>query len=390
MILQLLTLALLQALTSIHYLPATFLAVEAAILHNFVWHERWTWKERTSAGLAFSVTQRFFRFHLASGLISIPGNLLIMRLFVGVLHFPFILANLIAIAGCSFSNFIANSSFVFRKSPPVLTLLAIIILTPGLTKSAGAGVELKPETIQAFQRYVELSENQMQRRLDGTEPFLRLEKNPDAIPQIRAGALRVEKSQHVPDVPHGMIQEWTGSMFIPDVTLEETVKLLQDYDNHKKFYPEVLDSKLLTHEGNELRAYLKLKKKEVLTVVLNTEYEVRLIQLGGNRCHIRSHSVRIAEVSDPGKNNEKELPPGQDRGFLWRLNSYWWLEQTKDGVFAELQTISLSRNVPIGVAWIVHPIVDKVPREAMKSTFECTRNAVRRESPVLPALSARQ
>lgn len=379
MIIQLLTLTLLQTRTAIHYLPATFLAVEAAILHNFVWHEKWTWKERAREGLEDSMAQRFFRFHLASGLISISGNLLLMRVFVGVLHLPYILANLIAIVGCSFSNFIANSHFVFRKNNQRLALLFAITLLPGLAGTAGAGVELKLETVQAFQRYVEMSEKQMQHRLDGTEPFLRVETNPDAKSQIRSGALYVEKSQHVPDVPHGMIQQWIGSMFIPDVTLDEMIKLLQDYDNHKKYYPEVLDSKLLTHEGNELRAYLKLKKKEVLTVVLNTEYEVHLIQVSGNRCHIRSHSVRIAEVSDPAKKNEKELPPGQDRGFLWRLNSYWWLEQTKDGVFVELQTISLSRKVPVGLQWLVRPFLDKVPREGIQLTLEATRLAVRRK-----------
>jgi len=117
MIVQLLSLAMLHTMTAMHYMLATFLAVETAILHNFLWHEKWTWKEQAYGGLAYSEAERFFRFHIASGLISLSGNLLLMRVFIEVLHLPIILANLIAIAGCSLSNFMANSRFVFRSKP---------------------------------------------------------------------------------------------------------------------------------------------------------------------------------------------------------------------------------------------------------------------------------
>jgi len=108
--------AILYRLLHVQYLIATGLAVEAAVLHNFVWHERYTWKERTRG---FSRPQdvgfRLLRFHAGNGLISILGNLALMRVFVGMLHWNAYLSNILAIAICSLLNFAASEYFVFRK-----------------------------------------------------------------------------------------------------------------------------------------------------------------------------------------------------------------------------------------------------------------------------------
>jgi putative flippase GtrA len=97
-----------------NYLVATALAVETAVLHNFVWHERYTWKHLPS-GSARDVALRLVRFHAGNGLISILGNLALMRLFVGVLHLNHYVASALAIALCSFLNFAASEWYVFRK-----------------------------------------------------------------------------------------------------------------------------------------------------------------------------------------------------------------------------------------------------------------------------------
>ena len=111
---QLAALAILRTGLGADYLVATFLAVEAAVLHNFIWHERWTWVERTRQE-AGGVIGRLFRFHLANGLISIAGNLVLMWLFVSRLHLHYFLANLIAIGTCSIVNFFASDRLVFRS-----------------------------------------------------------------------------------------------------------------------------------------------------------------------------------------------------------------------------------------------------------------------------------
>jgi putative flippase GtrA len=112
---QLACLAALQKGLHLHYLLATGLAVETAVLHNFVWHERFTWKDRAGGPLRERL-MRLARFHLGNGLVSIAGNLVLMRLLVGVLHFRILFANIIAIAVCSLLNFVVSEWFVFR--PP--------------------------------------------------------------------------------------------------------------------------------------------------------------------------------------------------------------------------------------------------------------------------------
>lgn len=114
---QLCMLTLLKTFTPLHYLVATFLSVETALIHNFIWHEKWTWKKLHGHNIVRTVAGRLIRFHMASGLISLTGNLLLMRVFVGSFHIPYLLANLMAIAGCSIFNFLANDRLVFKKIP---------------------------------------------------------------------------------------------------------------------------------------------------------------------------------------------------------------------------------------------------------------------------------
>ena len=99
----------------LNYMLGTALAVETAVLHNFVWHERWTWSERARGGLQ-GCLGRLLRFHLANGLLSIVGNLLLMRLFVGEFGINYAVANVLAIAICSVLNFFAGDRFVFLAS----------------------------------------------------------------------------------------------------------------------------------------------------------------------------------------------------------------------------------------------------------------------------------
>jgi len=106
--------ALLKGALGMNYLPATGLAVETAVLHNFVWHERFTWKDRARGG-ARAAGLRLLKFHAGNGAVSILGNLALMRLLVGAAHVNAYLASLLSIAACAVLNFAAGEWFVFRK-----------------------------------------------------------------------------------------------------------------------------------------------------------------------------------------------------------------------------------------------------------------------------------
>jgi len=108
-------------------------------------------------------------------------------------------------------------------------------------------------------------------------------------------------------------------------------------------------------------------------VVLNTEHDARYFPLDATRCYSRSCATRIAEVEHPGTPEERELPPGNDQGFLWRLNSYWRFEERDGGVYVECEAISLTRPVPAGLGWLIEPFIKNLPRESLANTLRETR-----------------
>jgi len=112
-VVQLAVLGILNGVLKLDYLAATALAVEAAVLHNFLWHERFTWADRASVTRRQALL-RLVRFNLTTGAVSILGNLLLMRLLVGLAHLPALVANLVSIAGCSLLNFLLSEYIVFR------------------------------------------------------------------------------------------------------------------------------------------------------------------------------------------------------------------------------------------------------------------------------------
>jgi hypothetical protein len=239
-------------------------------------------------------------------------------------------------------------------------------------------VELEPHTVEAFDRYVRLAETRLDRQahsagflwVDGASGRKMRVQRGEAIAEPQAGTGDIE-------IPDGSIHEWTGAVFIPGATLAKTLALVQDYDNHKAIYkPEVQDSKLVQRTGDEFQVYLRLLKKQLITVVLNTDHDVRYFPLGAARCYSQSHSTRIAEVDNPGEPDEREMEPGHDHGFLWRLNSYWRFEERDGGVYVECEAISLTRSVPVGLGWLVNPIVRTLPRESLENSLRTLRQAL--------------
>jgi putative flippase GtrA len=112
---QLASLVALLEILALPCLAATALAVELSVLHNFLWHERFTWRDRPSLG-ARQVLVRLIRFNGTTGALSLAGNLLVMRALVGTFHLPYLVANLLAIAACGLLNFLLSDRWVFRAA----------------------------------------------------------------------------------------------------------------------------------------------------------------------------------------------------------------------------------------------------------------------------------
>jgi hypothetical protein len=226
--------------------------------------------------------------------------------------------------------------------------------------------KLSPETTAAFDRYVSQAEAGMSQSL-----------MPD--PNLRGGEPRIESGSagRNTKAPGGMIQDWVGSMFIPGATLAQVQSVMQDYANYKNYYrPKVIESKQLARSGEDFDVALRLFEQHILTVVLNATYHISYRMADSRHLTVTSHSVRIAEVKDPDTSYVDELPPGDDSGFLWRLNSYWHFTAADGGVYAQCEAISLSRDVPTGLGWMLRGFLESFPRESMLNTLRGTKDAV--------------
>ena len=249
------------------------------------------------------------------------------------------------------------------------------IATFALLLGQARAADLKPATVEAFDRYI----RQAEQRLDARKSFLWADESPERARRLRQGEIVVEPFSGKPDihVPGGLLHHWVGAVFIPGAALEKTLAMVQDYDHHKDVYkPEVIYSRLLDHQGNDYKLYLRLLKKKVLTAVVNTEHEARYIQVDQTRWRSNSRTTKVAEVDKAGKPGERELPPGTGHGFVWAMNSYWRFEGRDGGTWVECESISLTRDVPLGLGWLIEPIVRDIPKESFANTLRATRAAL--------------
>ena len=176
--------------------------------------------------------------------------------------------------------------------------------------------------------------------------------------------------------PGAMIHDWISTIFIPGASLQKVLAVVQDYDNHRKYYsPAVTKSKILEHQGGDFKIALRLARKKIVTVVLDTEYQIHYQQLDATRVQSTSYSTRVVEVEHPGEPDETQLPPEKDRGFLWRLDSFWRFYEADGGVYVQCEAISLTRDIPLGLNWLIRPFVESVPRESLEFIMQSTRAA---------------
>ena len=364
MVLQLSILALLVRFTDTPILFATLLAVEAALLHNFAWHERWTWGDRTGPSYLERGT-RLLRFHALTGVVSLVGNAMI-TVALASRGVPAVVANLIAIAACSLVNYAAGDRLVFNR-PAALALAAIFAsasVASAQSADAAAGWNAYAQKVDA--RHGEASAP--------TFFALDLLKAPGWRERARNGGVAM-KDVEPPGVEDAKLHHWAGAIYVPRTTVAAVVKRLQDFAGREsEFYEEVKASKLLERSGDHLRVYLRLYRDAgPVEATYNTEHTVDYRRFNGARATQRSVSTKIAELADAGTPREREKPSGSDSGFLWRLNAYWRYEQWGDGVLIECESVSLSRSVPFLIRPLANPIVDRIARESLTRTLTSLR-----------------
>src|SRR6202521_617991 len=278
---------------------------------------------------------------------------------------------------------IAAKAMVFLLAALAVNQMVILVAQAG----APALPKLKTETQVAFERYLRLAEARNEDELNRSTGLLWVdglpgEQRADAYAALKRGEVKMQKLEildsHKPIAcPGGGIHHWTGVVFIPAAKLEDVLGVLEDYDRHSVYYaPDVERSRIESREGDHFRVFLRFRRHKMITVVLDTEHEVHYFHDAPGKAHSRSSAVRIAEVENAGKSDEREKTPGDDDGFMWRMETWWRMEERDGGVYVQSEVASLTRDVPTGLGWMIKPFITSIPRETLKFTLEAARKAV--------------
>ena len=255
--------------------------------------------------------------------------------------------------------------------------LQLFFLAPAISRAT----ELKDETLQAWQEYVRTANARMERRLHGDSAFLWIDEVPGRAQRVREGQIVVAPADRgsPQKVAHGLIHDWVGAAFIPQASFDDVFAVVNDYDHYDEIYrPAVIDSKLLDSLGSERKFSMVMMQRVLsVTAAVDGEYQSSCSQVDAQRWYCVSYSTSLREIKNFSQANERELPPDQGSGYVWRLYSITRFQQQDGGVYAEVEAIGLSRDIPAEIRWLVKPIVERLSRNAVALTLEQTRNSVR-------------
>jgi hypothetical protein len=253
--------------------------------------------------------------------------------------------------------------------------LTVLLLTAGTQNASSA--DLKPASVEAFNRYI----LQTEERLNARKSFLWADESPKRNRRVRDGDVVVDPTRGKPivAVADGLIHDWVGAVFVPGVRLAAAIQHVQDYEGARTRHREVMASHIISHHGNDFVVYMRLVKTRVLTVALDTEHDIHYFPVDQTHCRSQSRTIRIAEVENPGKPSEHQLAPGTGHGFLWSLATFWRFEERDGGTWIECQAVSLTRNVPTGLGWIIEPIIRSLPRDSLENSLRETAAALARK-----------
>lgn len=371
MLVQLGVVAFLVRMAGWHYLAATAIGVESAVLHNFVWHQHWTWRDRP-AHSARTAALRFMNFHLVNGVVSLVGNVGLTAFCTGVAGLDALISNVIAIIACSIVNFAASESFVFqpdqRRRFMSLPITALVLFTMASPAEAGPSAA----TLAGWRTYEAQIDARYNAAATAANAFFALDRET----QARGWRDTVLRGQPVlskvdpAEIEDGKIHHWIGAIFVPGVTVQAVVDRIQQNAGHEsEHYEDVLVSRLIERNGDRLQIFMKLRRTNLITVTYNTEHRVEYKRIGNTRASARSVATKIAELGNVGTPQEHEKSPDDDNGFLWRLNAYWRYEAVQGGVIVECESVSLSRPVPMLLRPVANPMVDRVARESLNRTL---------------------
>jgi len=256
--------------------------------------------------------------------------------------------------------------------------LAILLLL--LAAPSRVAADPAPAAVSAFNSYIEKLEARLAQQHRSPSTFIAPVAS-DSEARLRRGELIVEKitPSNSPDLPGAMLHHLRGTAFVPGAKAADFERLMKNFNAYPQYYsPQLLRTKVLGQQGDRFQAMMRVRQVHIITVVMDMAYDIAFAHLDAQHGYSIAHSTKISEIDAPGTSHERTLGPGEDHGFLWRLDTYWSYEERDGGLYMQIESVSLTRSIPRGLAWAVEPFVENVPRESLEFTLRSTCTALRR------------
>ena len=242
--------------------------------------------------------------------------------------------------------------------------------------------EASPAAVSAFNSYIGAVESRLAQQHRAQTGFLApVASSPQSDVSLRRGELIIEQlaSPANSNLPGAMLHDWRGTAFAAGAKAADFERLMRDFNAYpQRFSPQVLQAKTLSQQGDHFVATMRVRQHHVITVVLDTAYDINFGRLDTRHGYSITRSTRISEIDSPGTRDERALKPNEDHGFLWRLNTYWSYEERGGGLYMQIESVSLARSIPTGLGWAIGPFVQSVPRESLEFTLRSTCNSLRK------------
>jgi hypothetical protein len=254
-----------------------------------------------------------------------------------------------------------------------------------LAAAPGAAVaEPTPAAVAAFNSYIAVLDARLAGQHRSQGAFLApLAAHAEA--RLRRGEFVVEQlTPAAGAAPSGaMLHHWRGTAFAAGAKAADFERLMRDFDGYPKYFAtQVLQAQLLTAQDDRLddplQASMRVRQEHVVTVVMDTTYDIAFGRLDAQHGYSISRSTRVSEIAaaNTPRRTGAEREPGH--GFLWRLNTYWSYEERDGGLYIQIESVSLTRSIPTGLGWVAGLFVESVPRDSLEFTLRAVCNALKK------------
>lgn len=270
---------------------------------------------------------------------------------------------------------INRSSRITRSASALAVLLLVLFVS--LLQAA----EPKQNTLQAWDEYIRIVNLHIAKSAAETGQFLWTDESQDMARRVQRNEV-VVTNRNPEDVPQGLIHDWVGAVFVPNVTLDRALSVVESYDRYDEIYKPLFSKcKVLARDGDQVKLNVVATQRAFsVTAAVETEDQVQVVRLSPTKAYITSNAVRVQEIANYGQPTEHVFPENRRPGYVWREVTVQRLEARDGGVYVEWEMIVLSRGIPTAFRWLIEPLTDELPRKMMLDLLDETRTAVKQES----------